>query len=155
MDREKLDSLLSELKKSVESSSAGHLFPLNAAVVGVATQRDARRSLDARISERELDLLALFDVTSVSASLAVKSVSRTHSDTTGITTALVDLWGQAEAARCLWLDQHSLFSGEAAKARGEALQETARLLAPEAISLAIRLGEPVVQYVEFVSKLAT
>jgi len=155
MNREKLDSLLSELKNSVERSSEGHLFPLNAAVVSVSAQRDVRRSMDDKIPDKELDLLALLDATSVSASLAVKNVSRAHSDTTGMTTALVDLWGQAEAARCLWLDQHTLFSGEAARERGEALRETARLLAPEAISLAIRLGEPVVQYVEFVSKVVT
>jgi hypothetical protein len=158
MDRVVFDRLLDEVKNSVCSAHDLHRFPLNAAVACVVLQRDARKAAvlcKPEISEGSLALLDLFDATSVSAGLAIKSVSQTHDDTTGLTTALVDLWGQAEAARCLWFDHFCLFTGEELRLRGGALQETARLLAPEAISLAIRLQEPVGQYVEFVPKVVS
>jgi hypothetical protein len=158
MKREVFDRLLDELKGAVLATAEGHRFPLNAAVAAVMLQGNSRAAATAskpEISQSALGLLALFDVTTVSAALAIKDVSRTHDDTTGLTTGLVDLWGQAEAARCLWFDQYAVFSGGESHLREVALQETARLLAPEAIALAIRLQEPVAQYVDFVSKVVS
>jgi hypothetical protein len=158
MKRELFDRLLDEVKNVVLATAEGHRFPLNAAVAAVMLQSHARTAAAAsqpEISQNSLGLLALFDATTVSAALAIKRVSQTHDDATGLTTGLVDLWGQAEAARCLWFDRCSVFSGEESLLRERALEETARLLAPEAIALAIRLQEPVAQYVDFVSKVVS
>jgi hypothetical protein len=156
MDRTEFDRMAHELRDALRSAPDGHRFPLNAAVTGVLTQVAARKAAAAakpEVSDDALGLLAIFDATAVSAAVALKQISETHDDRTGLTTALVDLWGQAEAARCLWFDKYRVFTGEDSQLREEALKETARLLAPEAIALAMRLQEPVAQYVEFVSKV--
>jgi hypothetical protein len=155
MERSEFDRMLNELKDALRSAGDGHRFPLDAALTGVVAQFGSRKVVvtNSEVSDDALGLLALFDATAVSAAVALKRISETHDDRSGLTSALVDLWGQAEAARCLWFDHFGVFSGEASRLRGEALKETARLLAPEAIALAMRLQEPVAQYVEFVSKV--
>lgn len=156
MERTEFDRMLHELRDALRSAPDGHRFPLNAAVTGVVAQGATRKAVVAakpEVSDSALGLLAIFDATAVSAAVALKRISETHDDRSGLTTALVDLWGQAEAARCLWFDHFRVFTGEDSRVRDEALKETARLLAPEAIALAMRLQEPVAQYVEFVSKV--
>jgi len=156
MNREALDRLQGELKASVDGASSAHVFPLNAAVHAALAQHQAR--VDAArarpdMAEQDLRLLELFDITSVSAALAIRSLSKRGDDASGVATALVDLWTQAEAARCLWFDRFSSTSADDSRAKGEALRETAKLVAPEAIAVAIRMRESVAQYVEFVSKV--
>ncbi len=156
MDREALDKLQSELKTGVSSAPGGNAFPLNAAVEAVIAQHQGRiaaTKASAGVSEQDLRLLELFDITSVSAALAIRALSKRTEDTSGISTALVDLWTQSEAARCLWFDRFGSTSAEEVGVKVEALTETAKLLAPEAIAVAIRMREPVAQYVEFVSKV--
>jgi alkylation response protein AidB-like acyl-CoA dehydrogenase len=98
-------------------------------------------------------VLDLFEVTSVSAALAIKRLGGRADDMSGIRDALVDLWGRAEAARSLLFDVDAVWTGVERDARQGDLCETARLLAPDAIAIAMRLSEPVSQYVEFASKV--
>jgi hypothetical protein len=154
MDREQFDRLQSELKSSVSGVAHGHAFPLNAAVEAIVAQHGARFEMTrSRIHERDSRLLELFDITSVSASLAIRALAKRSDDTSAISTALVDLWTQSEAARCLWFERFAGNGQAEVGAKEEALHETAKLLAPEAIAVAIRMREPVAQYVEFVSKV--
>jgi len=156
MNREALDKLQGELKASVDVATSAHVFPLNAAVHATLAQHQAR--VDAArarpdVADQDLRLLELFDITSVSAALAIRALSKRGDDASGIATALVDLWTQSEAARCLWFDRFSSTSADDSRAKGEAIRETAKLLAPEAIAVAIRMRESATQYVEFVSKV--
>lgn len=156
MNREALDKLQGELKASVDVATSAHVFPLNAAVHATLAQHQAR--VDAArarpdVADQDLRLLELFDITSVSAALAIRALSKRGDDASGIATALVDLWTQSEAARCLWFDRFSATSADDSRAKGEAIRETAKLLAPEAIAVAIRMRESAAQYVEFVSKV--
>lgn len=159
MKRDEFDALVADLKNKVNESSADSAFPLDRAVTLIAVQDSAREALSTAqvegvaITHNDRNLLALFDVTAVSAAVAIKRLSGRDGELAGITTALVDLWGQAEASRCLWFDSHTLFTGEEAAVRHLALSETARIMAPEALSIAFRLSEPVTQYVDFVSKV--
>ncbi len=155
MEREAVDQLFGELQRAVGASKGAAFLPLDVAV-RMATQQTARGSMREREFEKGWsDLLTLLDVTSVSAGLAIKQLATRGDDSTGIRDALVDLWGRAEAARCLWLDAQDMFEGAEARERIADLWETARLLAPDAIAVAMRLSEPVAQYVEFASKVVT
>ena len=98
-------------------------------------------------------ILDLFEVTSVSAAVAIKRLGSSAADTSGIRDALVDLWARAEAARSLVFDVLGVWTGEERECRVVDIWETARLLAPDAIATAMRLSEPVSQYVEFASKV--
>lgn len=156
MNRDEFDKLHSDLRASVSGATSEHAFPLNAAVEAVLAQHQSRLAATGSrkdASEQDLRLLELFDVTSISAGLAIHALSKKGDDASGISTALVDLWTQSEAARCLWFDRFVVASEAEIAARAEALRETAKLLAPEAIAVAIRMREPVAQYVEFVSKV--
>jgi len=158
MERSAFDTLVMELRSAVEVPGGG-AFPLDAAVRVAQAQERTRRDLisgasGARgVTEDDLHVLAMFDITSASAAIAIRKLAADDAESAGITTALVDLWGRSEAGRCLWFDAHSLFSGDEAAERSRAAKESARLLAPEAIAIAFRLSTPVVQYVEFVSKV--
>jgi hypothetical protein len=154
MDREQFDRLQSELKVRVGGLAHDRAFPLNAAVEAIVAQHQARFEMTrSRIQEQDLRLLELFDITSVSATFAIRAFSKKGDDTSGISGALVDLWTQSEAARCLWFDCFASSGQAKVGVEVEALRETAKLLAPEAIAVAIRMQEPVSQYVEFVSKV--
>lgn len=160
MIRDVLDLLRDELRVAVEAATIG-VFPLEGALeaaIGRKSVTQAAIGSIAASSDRKaqaLDLLMLLDSTSVGASLAVKRVAQRGDDVSGITTALVDLWGQAEAARSLWFDLYVRFAADAEAGREPALLETARLLGPRAVSIAMQLHEPVAQYIEFVSKVAS
>jgi hypothetical protein len=160
MEREQLDSLRDELRKAVEVSTAG-LFPLEGSLAKAhaskaqIVEKVASLPLSGSARAVAVDLLLLLDSTSIGAALAVKRVSNRGGDVSGITTALVDLWGQAEAARSLWFDHFVRFPQDMEAGREPALLETARLLGPRAVSIAMQLHEPVPQYIEFVSKVTS
>jgi hypothetical protein len=71
------------------------------------------------------------------------------SDNSGIRELLVDLWSRAEAARSLIFDVQDVFEGEDKRVRLADICETARVLAPEAIAVAMQLSVPVEEYIEF------
>lgn len=136
-----MSSLRAELERLVSTSR----FPLDAAVGFIEQRRGVQQQLG--------DLLDLFEVTSVSAALAIKRLGGMADDPSGIRDALVDLWVRAEAARSLFFDLKSVWTDVEDDDRRQDLCETARLLAPDAIAIAMRLSEPVSQYVEFASKV--
>jgi len=140
---------MSLLREELEGLVPNSRFPLDAAVGCMQQKRGVQQR-----PEDLLELLELFEVTSVSAAVAIKRLGGVADDLSGIRDALVDLWGRAEAARSLLFDLYSLWTGVERDARKGDLWETARLLAPEAIAIAMRLSEPVSQYVEFASKVS-
>lgn len=143
------------------AASAAAIFPLEQALSQAKASHAERVALvsAAGVSpakvETAAELLAVLQSTSVSAALAVKRVSERKVEVAGISTALVDLWGMAEAGTALWYDTFVRFAADPEAAREPALRETVRLLGPEAVSIATQLHEPVVQYIEFVSKVAS
>ncbi len=147
MTRTERDAVVTALRQELESSVPASRFPLDAA---------ASRIQHGKISAEQPclgDLLNLFEVTSVSAAVAIKRLGGRGDDLSGIRDALVDLWGRAEAARSLLFDVDAVWTGAEHDLRQSDLWETARLLAPDAIAIAMRLSEPVSQYVEFASKV--
>jgi hypothetical protein len=154
MNRAQFDQIEAELRAQVEQAGGQSRFPLDTVLAGALQQTAVRRSLVfSQATPALADLLALLDVTAISAARAIKSLAASGDDATGVRDALVDLWGRAEAARCLLIDSQGVFSGDEAAGRIMDLWETARLLAPDAIAIAMRLSEPVSQYVEFASKV--
>jgi hypothetical protein len=121
--------------------------------VAIEQKGEREALIGSHVSADLAQILVLLDITSTGASLAIKQLGKVGDDTTGIRDALVDLWGRCEAARCLWFDTQQLFTGEEAKSRIEDLWETAKLVPPDAIAIAMRLSETVAQYVEFASKV--
>lgn len=155
MERQQCEKILQELYAHAEQKAAHTAFPLDIILDCAREQQQQRVQIaGGATSPLVVDLLVLLDVTSVSASRAIRSLAARADDASGIRDALVDLWGRAEAARCLLIDAQTVFSQEQASQRMNDLWETARLLAPEAIAIAMRLSEPVIQYVEFASKVA-
>jgi len=154
MERTQFDQVVDELRGYTEQVAGGSRFPLDT-VLGHAQQQLASRKglVSLQASAGLPELLMLIDVTAISAARAIKRVAASGDDTTGVRDALVDLWGRAEASRCLLIDCQGLFSGEERAQRLTDLWESARLLAPDAIAIAMRLSEPVSQYVEFASKV--
>lgn len=148
--REYRDELVATLRRQLEVSASASRFPLDHAVRHIQQHRSAAD--DSIAQQHLLDVLNLFEVTSVSASLAIKGLGSSANDTSGIRDALVDLWARAEAARSLLFDVLTVWAGHDRDERALDLWETARLLAPDAIAIAMRLSEPVSQYVEFTSK---
>jgi len=159
MGRAAFESLREDLRRGVEASATG-LFPLEAALSQAQAKREGFASLATALGvssgsqEDAIELLMLLDSTSVGTAIAVKRVAQGGADSSGITSALVDLWGQAEAARCLWYDHFVRFPSDSGTGREPSLVETARLLGPQAVAIAARLHEPLSQYIEFVSKVA-
>jgi hypothetical protein len=152
MDRKETDSFVSTLRGELSTHASG--FPLDQAVVKVVAQRADREKAFSASKPKSLSaLLMLLDATSVSAGLAIKKIAKLGDDSSGIRDSLVDLWGRAEAARCLLFDVHDVFAGSEAESRIADLWETARLLAPDAIAIAMRLSEPVEQYVAFAAEV--
>jgi hypothetical protein len=149
--REGREQVLATLRRELDSKAAASRFPLDGAVQTI--QRGQSQGVSAQPQEFLAPLLDLFEVTSVSAALAIKRLGSTTSDASGIRDALVDLWGRAEAARSLLFDVLTVWAGDERDERITDLWETARLLAPDAIAMAMRLSEPVSQYVEFASKV--
>jgi hypothetical protein len=150
MDRAAVDGLMHALQTTLATSSSQ--FPLDASVKSVASQQDDRQRAIAQGASHAAGLAQLsmlLDATSASAAVAIKKLAKSSDDSSGIRDALVDLWGRAEAARCLLVDSQGVFSGAEATRRVADLWETARLLAPDAIAIAMRLSEPVEHYVEF------
>ncbi|MFN4896259.1 MAG: hypothetical protein ACK5GN_13470 [Pseudomonadota bacterium] len=150
MLREERDVFISTLRGQLETSYPSARFPLDVAVAQIGKLKRAENQDQAAHFS---DLLDLFEVTSVSAALAIKRLGIAANDTSGIRDALVELWGRAEAARSLLFDVLAVWTSTERRERQEDLWETARLLAPEAIAIAMRLSEPVSQYVEFASKV--
>ncbi len=158
MDRDEFDRLRDELKTKVESVAGAGAFPLNAAVEVIVAQHERRLAATlarAEVQERDLRLLEFFDITSVGAALAIRGLSKKTDDSSGVSTTLVDVWTQSEAARCLWFDRFASRGESEVGDNTQALGETAKLLASEAIGAAIRMREPVTQYVEFVEKVVS
>jgi hypothetical protein len=62
----------------------------------------------------------------------------------------VDIWGRAQAARCLWYDV--VVGGEKAEGLRQA-KETLIRLASDAVGVSKRLGCLAAQYVEFTSQI--
>lgn len=160
MEYAKFSASREQLHAAIAASAAA-IFPLEQAL---SHARATRGELVALVSAAGVapekiqvaaDLLTVLDSTAVSAALAVKRVSERKVDVAGISTALVDLWGMAEAGTALWYDAFVRFPGDKGAGREPALRETVRLLGSEAVSIATQLHEPVVQYVEFVSKIAS
>jgi hypothetical protein len=149
--RECRDELVATLRQQLEMLEGTSRFPLDRAVQHIQRQRSPVD--DAIAQQHLLDVLNLFEVTSVSAALAIKGLGSSINDTSGIRDALVDLWGRTEAARSLLFDVLSVWAGDERNERTLDIWETARLLAPDAIAIAMRLSEPVSQYVEFASKV--
>jgi len=154
--RDQRDNVLTKLREDLEASAADSRLPLDSAVAATLRMREQVR-VDGTASSDEsgavAQLLDLFEVTSVSAALAIKHAGVSASDTTGTRDALVDLWGRSEAARSLAFDALTVWTGQERQDREADLWETARLLAPDAIAIAMGLSEPVSQYVEFASKV--
>jgi hypothetical protein len=154
MERAQCDLVVEELRGHAEKAGELSRFPLDAVLGHALKQGASRKGLVKSQSEPGLsDLLTLIDVTAVGAARAIKRIAASGDDITGVRDALVDLWGRAEAARCLLVDSQGVFSSAEAADRVMDLWETGRLLAPDAIAIAMRLSEPVGQYVDFASKV--
>jgi hypothetical protein len=152
MDRMVTDGFLSNLRNELAGGASS--FPLDQAVTKVVAQRSDRDKVASSSRVQNLgQLLMLLDATSVSAALAIKKLTKLGDDSSGIRDALVDLWGRSEAARCLLFDVQLTFAGSEAESRISDLWETARLLAPDAIAIAMRLSEPVDGYVSFAAQV--
>ena len=152
MDRGETDSFVVNLRSELYAGASS--FPLDQAVTKVTAQRSERENTASSLKDQSLhQLLMLLDATSVSAGLAIKKLAKLGDDSSGIRDSLVDLWGRAEAARCLLFDVQSVFGGSEAESRIADLWETARLLAPDAIAIAMRLSEPVDRYVAFAGEV--
>lgn len=160
MGHKNFDELRERLKALVASSSE-EVFPLEAALRQANLLRSEVSSLVAAFgvpaSKAELatDLLVALNSTSAGSAIAVKRVAARGDDAAGITSALVDLWGQSEAARALWFDAFVRFPTDADAGREPALRETVRQLGPQAVSIATQLRGPVSQYIDFVSKVVS
>ncbi len=158
MGHKNFDELLGRLKELVVSSSE-EIFPLEAALRQANSLRSDVSSLVAALgvpaSKAELatNLLVALNSTSAGAAIAVKRVAARGDDAAGISSALVDLWGQSEAARALWFDAFVRFQADADAGREPALRETIRQLGPQAVAIATQLRSPVSQYVDFVSQV--
>jgi hypothetical protein len=150
MARAERDVGMSALRGELEVLVPTSRFPLDAAVECIRRIQQQRGPAG---QQRLGSLLNLFEATSVSAALAIKRLGGKADDISGIRDALVDLWARAEAARSLVFDVDTVWSGAERNVRQGDLWETARLLAPDAIAIAMRLSEPVSQYVEFASKV--
>jgi|LakMenEpi03Aug12_release.lakeMendotaPanAssembly.Ray.scaffolds.fasta_scaffold06455_8 hypothetical protein len=159
MDFASFNQSREQLHTAVAASTVA-IFPLEHSLSQAKATHGERAALvsAAGVAPGKVDtaaeLLAVLHSTSVSAALAVKRVSERKVEVAGISTALVDLWGMAEAGTALWYDTFVRFPGDQESGREPALRETVRLLGPEAVSIATQLHEPVVQYIEFVSKVA-
>lgn len=147
MARDERDAVMCSLREELESVEPPARFPLDVAVRCMQQRQGVVRP------QQLGDVLDLFEVTSVSAAIAIKRLGGTTDDQSGIRDALVDLWARAEAARSLIFDVDAVWTGAEREARQGDILETARLLAPDAIAIAMRLSEPVSQYVEFASEV--
>lgn len=145
------DAADSSVRQMLESEALVLAFPLDKAVEYFQSRALSAAERDCPIEL--VQLLDLFEVTSVSAAVAIKRHGSSGADVSGIRDALVELWTRAEAARSLVFDVLAIWKGRERGIRKEDLVETARLLAPDAIAIAMRLREPVSQYVEFTSKV--
>lgn len=128
------------------------VFPLDVSLEVAkanAAQRDSLLQEGKSMSGEALSLLTLVEVTAVSAQVAIKTFAKGEGLEGGIREALVDMWGRAHAARCLWLD--SIVTGEVVDLSH--VQETAVQLVSEAVGLSRRFGQTPAQYIEFASKI--
>jgi hypothetical protein len=148
MNREERDRLNAEVIRELAANSAGSRFPLNQAVSALKL-RSKDQSLIAGDDAMSSGLLDLFEATSISATAAINAHGGVSSDNSGIRELLVDLWSRAEAARSLIFDVQDVFEGEDKRVRLADICETARVLAPEAIAVAMQLSVPVEEYIEF------
>lgn len=155
MNRAALDgmyeTIVSEVLSSVQEDSQ-NILPLDESLEIArrnGVQRDALLQEDKAVSKEALSLLTLIEVTAVSAQLAIKTVTKGAGFEGGIREKLVDMWGRAHSARCLWLD--SIATGEAV-GLGH-VRETAIQLVSEAVGLSRRFRQTPAQYIEFASKI--
>lgn len=139
-----------ELERSFTASAAClgvTRLPLNRALE--IAQADPKGEYDS-IDDRKLAcLLTLFEVTALSAASGISGLANAGGDTSGLSDALVDLWVRSEAARSLIFDLKDGGVGEGYAERLEDLFESARIIVPEAIALAMRVAEPVDSFVMF------
>ena len=152
MDREERDRLNAEVLGEVTAMPSYSRFPLNQSVSALKIKNKDRSAME---EDRGADamlrgLLDLFEVTSISAIAAIRMLGAAPSDNSGTRDLLVDLWSRAEAGRSLIFDVQNVYEGEERRGRLADICETARVLAPEAIAVAMQLSVPVEQYVEFV-----
>lgn len=155
MNRVALDELYEKVVSEVLNSVQAHaqnVFPLDVALE-IAKRHVAQRDLllgeEKHIGAETLSLLTLVEVTAVSAQVAIKRATQGEKDEGVLKEELVDMWGQAQAARCLWLD--SIASGEIVGLSH--VHETATLLVSDAVGLSRRFREMPTQYIEFASKI--
>jgi hypothetical protein len=150
MNRDDRDRMNADVLKEVTGNSSDSRFPLNQAVT-VLKQKNRDQSAEFIASKDAMlsGLLDLFEATSISSTVAIKLLGGVSSDNSGIRDLLVDLWTRAEAGRSLIFDAQNVFEGEEKRDRIADICETARVLAPEAIAVAMQLSVPVEQYIEF------
>jgi hypothetical protein len=153
------EGLLGQLEQHVVSRQVVE-FSLDAVLAsGVALQTDreaAVLSIAGRsFSEADFGALLCFDVVAVASALALRSSaaqSGQGSHGGDRQTALVDLWGGAQAARTLWGD-HFLFAvSPTVEGRIEAVRETARVLGGQAVSFSLQIEYSAPQFADFVAK---
>jgi|GEM_PF-3269867 len=150
MNREERDRLNTEVLGEVTATSLGSRFPLNQSVSALKIKNKDQPVTAGEESNAMLHgLLDLFEVTSISATAAIRMIGAAPSDNSGTRDLLVDLWSRAEAGRSLIFDVQNVYEGEERRSRLADICETARVLAPEAIAVAMQLSVPVEQYIEF------
>jgi hypothetical protein len=143
-----------ELERSLTGiaiSSGVNRLPLNRALE--IAQGELKGEYASGEDRKLANLLTLFEVTAVSAASGISGLANAGVDTTGFRDALVDLWVRSEAARSLLFDLKEGCSGEGYAERLEDLFESARVIVPEAIALAMRVAEPVDSFVGFSSEV--
>lgn len=150
INREGRDQLIAKVISDLRAVAVSSRFPLNEAVSILSAKSAAEIAKGGTPEELLLmGLLDLFEVTSISAAQAIKSLHNITNDDSGVRDLLVDLWSRAEAGRSLVFDVQGVFSGEDKAQRLADISETARVLAPETIAVAMHLSVPVDKYVEF------
>jgi hypothetical protein len=156
MSIQNFENLLEQLEQRVASSQVVE-FNLDATLAcGAALRSDRDVAIatmsGSQIAEADVSLLLCFDVVAVASALALRGLATRGPASGDRQSALVDLWGAAQAARTLWGD-HFLFAvSPAVEGRIEAIRETARVLGGHATGFSIQTGCPAPQFADFVAK---
>jgi hypothetical protein len=153
------DSLISQLKERA-TLEEGDLLALDKVSMAVLTLSGERRAILSKLvpgidRERGAEAaLVLADVVSVAVAHAIRAIEKRFVERREHSTALVDLWGRAEACRALWLETYVLWPSEKASERRRALAETVLQLSSESMGMALRFSSSSQQYVDFVAKVS-
>jgi hypothetical protein len=156
MSTDTFENLLSHLERHVVSHKVA-AFDLDAVLASAQALRSERQAmlsslLASEIAEVHLSALICFDVVAVASAIALHGNVNASATTGDPQTALVDMWGGAQAARTLWGD-HFLFSvSPAVEGRLEAIEETARVLGGQAVNFSLQTGRSAPQFADFVAK---